>query len=75
MPSTVAPSLKVTVPPGVPVGEVTLAVKSTLCPALDGLSELMHQEITIEKGRASPYRTAEEWARELLARNPELSRE
>ena len=35
------PSLNVTVPVGAPVAEVTLAVKVTLCPRLDGLAEDM----------------------------------
>ena len=40
VPSAVTPSLKVTVPPGVPVAVVlTVAVKVTDCPKLDGFND------------------------------------
>jgi hypothetical protein len=39
VPSVVVPSMKVTVPPGVPALEVTVAVKVTEAPKVDGFSE------------------------------------
>ena len=39
VPSTVAPSENVTLPAGVPPAEVTVAVKVTDCPEVDGLSD------------------------------------
>jgi hypothetical protein len=40
VPNTVAPSLKVTEPLGVPeIAAFTMAVKVTLCPNLEGLTE------------------------------------
>ena len=39
VPSTVAPELNVTVPVGVTVAEVTVAVNRTDCPKFDGLRE------------------------------------
>ena len=42
VPSVVEPSLKVTVPPGMPPpgdAAVTVAVKVTACPTVDGLTE------------------------------------
>ena len=39
VPSAVAPSLKVTVPVGVPEADVTVAVNMTDCPAFDGFNE------------------------------------
>ena len=39
MPSMVAPSLKVTVPVGVPAPELTVAVNVTDCPETEGLGE------------------------------------
>ena len=41
LPMVVAPSLKVTVPLGVPLPPVTVAVKVTDCPKTDGLAELV----------------------------------
>jgi len=39
VPNCVAPSLKVTVPVGVPPAPLTVAVNVTVCPADDGLAE------------------------------------
>src|SRR5256712_6645977 len=36
MPSTVAPSRNVTVPVGTPVAEVTVALRATACPVVEG---------------------------------------
>ena len=38
-PRFVPPSLNCTVPVGVPAVEITVAVKVTFCPALDGLTD------------------------------------
>ena len=40
LPRIVVPSLKVTLPVGVPVAAVTVTVKKTVWPNLDGLGEL-----------------------------------
>ena len=51
VPSTVAPSLNVTVPVGTPVGgatAVTVAVNVTACPVVEGLGV----EVRLEIGRA-----------------------
>lgn len=37
--SAVLPSMNVTLPPGIPPGEVTVAESVTLCPKVDGLGD------------------------------------
>ena len=39
VPNVVAPSLNVTVPVGIPAPEVTVAVKVTLCPLVEGFGD------------------------------------
>ena len=51
VPSVVVPSMKVTVPPGVPALEVTVAVKVTEAPKVDGFSE---EATEVEVGESAP---------------------
>ena len=48
-PSTVVPSLKMTVPVGMPPVELTKAVKVTDCPAALGSAEEIKQDTAYEK--------------------------
>src|SRR5512140_3112630 len=55
VPSTVAPSLRVTTPVGLGNDEVTVAVNTTGCPSVDGLGDAVSVVVVaVAEGTAAP---------------------
>src|SRR5437867_11215063 len=68
VPSTVAPSRNVTVPVGTPVAEVTVALRATTCPVVEGFGvEVKVVVVAAAAGAFTAWTTAEVLAADVAA--------
>jgi len=70
MPSTVAPSRNVTVPVGTPVADVTVALRATACPVVEGFG--VEVKVVVVVGVAAGAFTTWVTTADVLAANVAL---